>query len=103
MVVNRRTLPRSPDKADDGEPLPGIAVEQVLAIGVGVRLGEFGREPVVDRDEGSQCSAAALDDRGLVRADIHERGQLADKAAQALDPVSHDPSPHKGATKKRQV
>lgn len=60
MVVDRRALPRPPDKADDAETLARIGMQQELLVALGVGLGKFIGEPIVMADQLRQQLAATV-------------------------------------------
>src|SRR6218665_476482 len=77
VIVDRRLLARPPDEADDREALPWIAVQQVLAVVLRMRLRELGGQPVVARDQFGQQGTAEVQDARLIAVRIDEPGQCA--------------------------
>jgi hypothetical protein len=97
VVVDRRALPRAPDEADDREARGGIAVEQILAIAIGIGRGVAVGQPVVYRDQVAQQRLAVAQDHLLIACPLHQRLDLADEPAQRRQRLSPLDPGHRSA------
>ena len=82
VVVDRRAGPGVPDERDGGESRVGIAIQQVLAVRTGERLGEMIGKPVVVSDEFEDVRRAVVEDARLfAEAQVAGRQSLASSLA----------------------
>ena len=73
VIVDRRVLPGTPDKAHDRKTFLRIAVEQVLPVTFRIGRSERIRQPVVMRDKFNQQGLALRQDAFLVLAALLDK------------------------------
>ncbi|MNS98154.1 hypothetical protein D3C72_1325120 [compost metagenome] len=96
--MHGRELPRPPHKADQGESLQGVAVQQVLLVVLRMRHGTvFGQPVVVAHQVGKGIAQRGRLRQGIRRRQACRGGNEAAQSVQAGGRIGHRGSPDVGA------